>query len=522
VIALPGTYTVNIDTTFTGSNIVLGDGGSAQPTLALASRTLTINKKLVIKPGATLLLGDNGTDVVAGTGTVENYGTIRATISATMSAALTMDAAAQLIIDARPAGTLSFTVANGFTNNGQIHLIASPFIPSITFTVAAGTLVNAAGGSIDNAVVGGSSEIAAALTNLGTISATNRLILSNPQKAASGISTNSGTMTVAPNALLQISDNASFTNAGKISVPGTGNFRVLAAKFIEQSSATFNGGGSLAVQSGTVVLDGPMTVRAFALTDGTALVSAGGSISGANFTFIRAVVDGTGTVTNVGGAVSQIDASDVRVPLINRGDLTLGGSIDLRGPVTTFAGSTMRLQPVAGGARPVVHLYQGAFTNNGILQFVGGARPDGLSLLDLGAGGSLANSTFGTITTSSAAGGPAQITGNVSNAGIITVDPAGTAQLVVAGSYASASTAIVNLHVGPGTASSELAVIGTASFQGTLNVAALGGTPAANSSYVLFQYNSGSTVAFDTTNLPEGAASWRQDVLATGYVITRR
>src|SRR6185436_6325536 len=95
-------------------------------------------------------------------------------------------------------GNAALTIANGFTNQGTIELTSGVSgFQQTTFTVTAGTLVNAPGATI-TPLVGGSNGariLAAQLDNQGTLTIANPAGMTLSKSGAQH--TNSGTITLA-------------------------------------------------------------------------------------------------------------------------------------------------------------------------------------------------------------------------------------------------------------------------------------------------------------------------------------
>jgi hypothetical protein len=121
-------------------------------------------------------------------------------------------------------GTL--TAASGFTNNGTIELSSTGGAYHATLTVSAGTLVNAAGGSITALPgTGGTRYLTAALDNRGTIS------------VAAAMSINK--------------TSVAHVNAGTICVESGKTLTLTGASFMNQALGVLTGSGTLTFTTGT-------------------------------------------------------------------------------------------------------------------------------------------------------------------------------------------------------------------------------------------------------------------------------
>ena len=385
-IALAGTYTVTMDTPFTGAFVTVGGATGAQ-TLAITSQTLTINNELrTLGTGEVRLVSAT----VAGAGAVANGGTLYvrgSTIGVpvtntdsvvvqqtnSIAGALTTVAGSTLrLVGDASLGSATLTVANGFTNRGTIVLAGFGYTMSLAVT--AGTLVNAPEGTIATSSGSGTHVITALLNNQGTMSLGQGLVLDRPSAAH----VNSGTMTLSGGdvTLSQTGTTPSFTNTGTISI-GIGR--------------TWNVNGGTLTQAGSLGGTGTLALTAATLalpTNYTATV---------RLTLIGATVAGPGVLTN--GAAMYMRGSAINAPFTIADSVVVQQINSIAGALTTVAGSSLLLVGDAslGGASLAV---ANGFTNRGTIVLAGFGYTMSLAVT----AGTLVNAPEGTIATSSGSG----------------------------------------------------------------------------------------------------------------------
>ena len=259
VINLVGTYTVTIDTTFSGSFITVG-GASGVQTLALFSRTLTIAGQVRTQGSGVFAMNAatlNGAGSLVNTATaslfnstinasVVNAGTLTGNATVNLNGALTTTATS--VVRARSDGTtgfVTFTVATGFTNLGAIELTSPGF--GATFAVTSGTLVNAPGATITALAEGGGARtLTAAVDNQGTLSV-------SPGSASvfsiNGSLTTSGTISLDLGGLAAGTQYDQIAVTGPLSLSGTLNV-VLFGAFVPVSTNSFTILTSTGVRTG--------------------------------------------------------------------------------------------------------------------------------------------------------------------------------------------------------------------------------------------------------------------------------
>ncbi len=459
VIALPGTYTVTLDATFSASFLIVG-GATGTQTLSLSSRTLTVSGSMMVAANGVFSATSS---TVAGAGTVTNQGAVNL-ISSTISGpldnqgllliggtvalngALTTGAGSTLRVQGGLASTGSLTVANGFTNNALIDLTAINGGFTAQLVVTTGTLTNAVGATINSAVgTGGLRTLAAQLNNQGALALAQPLTLTR----ASAAHTNSGTIDASTvNFTLTQSGTApSFANTGTITV-GAGRVWTVTGGTLDLSAGTVSGAGLLSVSGGTVLSFSTTTVT-------TPLTLSGISIP-AGIT-----IPSGQTLTLLNGSI------DDPVTIGTGGTLLIGGTVALNGALTPLVGSTLRVQGglSSTGALAVAN----GFTNNGAVELtsINGGFSTQLSVTT----GTLTNAAGGIITSLTGTGGTRTIQAQLDNQGTLTLFPLAAGRLVITGSLTTSG--IVDIELGgtsQGSSYDHLQVSGAATLGGTLNL----------------------------------------------------
>jgi hypothetical protein len=233
VIALPGTFTVTLDTTFVASSITVGSGSGAQ-TLALTNRTLTINKVLLIRNGGVFASTNSN---LVGAGGITNQGTLVVYgNSNTIAGQLTTTSGSLLHVEGNSnVGPAILTVVNGFTNvsGAAIELTSVTQSWDVALGVTTGTLTNA--GTITSLVGTGGRRVLNATLN------------------------NQGTLTVASGGTGRLSITGAFANSGAVNIKLGGT----------TAGAPTNGYDQLAVSGATAFgTDAPEGTLAVTLTNG--------------------------------------------------------------------------------------------------------------------------------------------------------------------------------------------------------------------------------------------------------------
>lgn len=165
-------------------------------------------------------------------------------------------------------------------------------------------------------------------------------------------------------------------------------------------------------------------------------------------------------------------------PLVNQGTLVVEGDSTFAGTFTAANGSVLRVlagnASGSGAVNASLSVAQG-LANQGTIELTS-ANLAGNAMLSVGSG-TLTNANSGTVRTLPGTGGTRTITAAVDNAGLVQVGGAGASDcLTVDGPYTQQAAGSLAVEVGQPTACSgfdRLAVTGSATLNGTLNVATL-------------------------------------------------
>jgi hypothetical protein len=413
VIALSGTYTIQLDTTFIGKYITLGATAGTQ-TLVLNGRLLTLNNVLTVNLHGVFQAISS---TISGAGTVDNQGTLSLQSSTVNLPVLNQDllvargtgvvagaltTSASSIIRAEgngQVGNATFVSANGFTNNGTIEMTALNSTFTAGITVPNGTLTNAASGTITTlAGAGGSRVLDAQLNNQGLLVTNQPLTLAR----ASAAHTNSGTFRFVNADFTLTTTGGSLTNTGNIEIGSGHTFSIT--------------GGAFNMTSGALSQTGILALTSVNATFTTNFTNATTQLSLATST-----VNGPGTITNASGQslalVSTVFAANTS--LINQGSLLVTGTTTINGPLTTVVGSVINVQG-NGTVGNAVFTVANGFTNNGDIN-LNSANSAFAATLDVPTG-TLVNSSTGTINTVVGASGPRTLSAQLDNQGIVTLN----------------------------------------------------------------------------------------------------
>jgi hypothetical protein len=349
--------------------------------------------------GATLV--NDGTLVLEGTGAVSG--------SYTSGAGSTLR-----ILGSNVVGAASQTFSSGFTNHGTIELTAIGGSQSVQLTVASGTLVNAAGDSI-NALAGsgGFRTLAAQLDNRGTVTSGVAFTLGR----ASADHLNSGRMNVSGGDLTvtQNGTTPTFSNTGTIDV-SAGRTCTIEGGTFTHGAGSISGAGTLMISNGTGDLVAPFGLGALSGSSATinltpSLATATTALAGNNSTF-----NGPGTITNSGGIATTLRGCTMNAALVNNGTLTLTATGAINGTFTTGPGSLIQLagSPVAGQA---IQTFANGFTNNGTIEMSGNPQSANLNVTN----GTLVNAAGRTISVLAGPNGSRFMSAHLNNQGTLSV-----------------------------------------------------------------------------------------------------
>ena len=269
-------------------------------------------------------------------------------------------------------GFSRLTVANGFTNNGQIQLIDSTAAYGAGLDVTTGTLINAAGATVDASPgAGGNRQLNAQFTNQGTITVnvTPGQVLTMAHAAA--LDTNFGTIAVASGSLqVDQSGASSFIHAGTLTLSGGGlTFTQGAGSFSSTGTITIDAGQTLAINGGTFdYAAGTIGGRGNLSLQGNVVAAFTPSFTNdtLGLTLINATVNGPGAVTNDTGRSLLMRSSAINASFANLGTLFVEGTSAVGTSFTTSAQSFIRVR--GNGTTGFSRLTAASgFTNNGTI-----------------------------------------------------------------------------------------------------------------------------------------------------------
>lgn len=435
VIALAGSYTVTLDTTFTGSHLAVGATSGTQ-TLSLSSRTLTLSGSLSIADSGALSLTSaavTGSGSITNAGRlfarnstlaldVTNAGTLRAyAATSVMGGVATTTATSRIEVEGDgAAGTSTLTFANGLTNNGVIELRAVTSAYDANIVVSNGTLTNASGASIYSVVgTGGARSIGAALENHGLVHIQQPTSLSRSGAAH----VNDGSIVVEANlSVTQSGIGASFTNTGSIAV------------------AT---GRTLGFSGGTVVLGGSLEGDGLAAFSSVALsLPQAFATDSLDLDLVGTTVGGAGSLeVSLGSTMSFRSGSQTDVPLALIGTLIADGTTNVVGGLTTAATSVLRVQPSGATGSALINI-AGNVTNLGAVELTAtvGGYPATLASYS----GAFTNAAGATITALPGSGGSRTLSGAFANEGSLVIQH----PLTWSNSVASVNSGLIDVVAG--------------------------------------------------------------------------
>jgi hypothetical protein len=271
---------------------------------------------------------------------------------------------------------------------------------------------------------------------------------------------------------------------------------------LDLTNGSTAGGGIVDVNVGTLAMNIPAVTAALTLSATTAI--SGGTIS----------VPANLSLTLIGGTLNG------NLSVASTGSVFVGGSATITGTITNVSGSLIRV--IGNGSLGRLTVANG-FTNNGRIDLTDVNAAYGAQLTVTT--GTLTNSASGIIEALAGAGGARTVSANINNQGALTISSgASTAALTltILGNLTNSGT--LNLDITNASGSSDrLAVSGTATLGGTINVTAAGAfIPNSNVPYTVLTYAS-ATGNFATYNLPAAAVNgWQassQTPGATSLVI---
>jgi fibronectin-binding autotransporter adhesin len=393
--------------TLGGTGTVQWNGGTLNLGASLSNATLsvTLTNQTVNGPGS--LTNAAGRTLILTGGIVNaplaNQGLLTLRGVPTLNGALTTTAGSTLRVEGDAFfSSATTTVLNGFVNNGTIELNAiNGSGTTAQLNVTTGTLVNAAGATINSLTGnGGGRTIGAQLDNQGIIVVSQPLTISKTSAAHQS----SGTIDVvgADLTLTQSGGGASFTiSAGAINVTATRTFSVLNGTF-NYAGGTVGGAGSVVWNNATVNLTPDFD----------------NAITG--LTLTNAVVNGPGRLTNTAGRTLILTGGQISAPVANDGQLIVRGSASMTGPLTTSAGSTLRVEGDAFFSSALLTVQNG-FTNLGTIE-LDAVNGSGTTAQLTVTTGTLVNAVGAVITALPGAGSTRHLSAQLDNQGSIVVN----------------------------------------------------------------------------------------------------
>ncbi|HEY3280284.1 MAG TPA: hypothetical protein VGJ83_07205 [Gemmatimonadales bacterium] len=373
-----GTFNYNAGATIGGAGALALIGGvtaNFTPSFADSVTSLVLVNATVNGPGTITNLVGHTLAMRASTinAPFVNNGTLQVDGNSALGGSFTTATTSSIRIQGNGTTGLSrLTVANGFTNNGQIQLTDSTAAYGAGLDVTSGVLINAVGAGIDASQgAAGPRQLNAQFYNRGTITVDVAPGQSLTVAHAAAADSNTGTIVVASGALnINQSGVSSLVHTGTLTLSGggftlsqaggafstTGTISIAAGQTLALSGGTFNyasgtigGRGNLALQSSVVATFTP------SFTNDTL-----------GLTLINATVNGPGAVTNDTGSSLLMRASTINAPFTNGGSLFVEGSSAVGGSFTTLPASLIRVRGngITGFSRLTA---ASGFTNNGTI-----------------------------------------------------------------------------------------------------------------------------------------------------------
>jgi hypothetical protein len=241
----------------------------------------------------------------------------------------------------------------------------------------------------------------------------------------------------------------------------------------------FNNSGTALVNTGTILLSGGAGGGgAYSLSSAGSILNVG---SGHD---ILGKISGAGNVVFSGGIFSS---ADITGSVAVTGTTTVTGThVEFLGPVQTGTMSNSGTVILGAGITLAVN---GDYTQTSGATILNGATLQAHNV----------NINVGHLS------GLGTITGNVTNSGTFDVGGSGTAGILsITGNYTQSSSGTLNIDIGgntTGTQYDQLAISGSASLNGTLNVSFINGFAPASGSWTIITYSSHSGT-FSTVHLP--------------------
>jgi hypothetical protein len=393
-ISLAGVYAVTLDVDATVAGLVVGSPTS-NVTLALASRTLTLNGESTVHEGSVLSLT---TSSISGPGPLGNAGTVLALGASAINVAFENAESGTVRVRGQTSpGAANLTFATGWSNFGYLELTSLGGGYASTVTVTAGELTN--NGEISSVVdAGGSRTIAAQLNNQGNVTAYQILTLNK----AGANHLNGGTIDVTAGDLVVTLSGTTpkFTNQGLITVSASRNMSV--------------SGGESDFTTGTVAgaANATLTISNSTLSFSTSAIQVALNLSGTSPIAGGAVTVADGeTLTLYGGTLSATIDVQAGGTLLAHSNATITGAV-------TNAGDIF-VKGQAYGNNALLTVANG-FTNNGLIELTSGDA--GYSAALNVTNGVLTNAVGATLHSNVGTGGSRTLEAQLDNQGTLDVD----------------------------------------------------------------------------------------------------
>jgi hypothetical protein len=409
LITLDGTYTVTLDTDPSVAGITLG-GSSGRQSFTMTSRTLTVNGPFTINTNGKVTTSSstiNGTgnmlvsDTLALTNTtidlpIQNSGVITIQATNNFNQTYSSDVGSTLLLTYISNYGSNLVMANGFTNNGLIDLVATHSQTGVVITCTNGPLVNSTTGRIDARSVTGGQFILAELDNQGIFDIQYPLTLNS----ASANHTNSGTINVTGGnfVITQSGTNPSFTNTGTMVIDNGFILDINGGAF-NYPSGGISGMGTLDFNAATITWV-PVINWAGSLIINTSTLTISDSLLIHNHTPVfSSTINGTGII--LVSDTLALTLSTIDVPIQNSGVITIQATNNFNQPFVSDIGSTLLLTYTSNYGSNLV--MANGLTNNGLIDLVATHSQTGVVITSTN--GPLVNSPTGTISARSTTGG---------------------------------------------------------------------------------------------------------------------
>ncbi|HEY3220050.1 MAG TPA: invasin domain 3-containing protein [Gemmatimonadales bacterium] len=347
---------------------------------------------------------------------LDNQGTLVANGTTVINDTLTTGASSLLRIQGN--GTFSsatVTVAKGFENAGTVELTDTTSSYGATLNVTNGELRNLSGATV-TALTGanGPRTLAAALDNQGALAVTLAAGRELVMNRAGSVHTNSGTIDVS-GGNVAVSAATSFQNVGAITLGGSDTLSISGGAF-SFDAGTLDGGTLLLTGVSPANFNMPHTLGSIVLASSTANFAPDQSTASTSFLLTSSALNGPGTLTNAPGKTLNIRSSSIAAPFINQGLLLANGTSSIDGPLTTVAGSTLRVQGNGTFSTATLSVTAtGGLQNNGAIELTDTTASYGATLKVTN--GPLTNSAGATIDAQVGFNGPRTLDAMLDNKG---------------------------------------------------------------------------------------------------------